>query len=232
MTEDQQSAMFSMLNVNMALIRETMRHLVEEGLLEGQGRADRGASGGHEYARSGLVGSPLRHGPRVPSGAGERLRPFHHIPKAGMESEGVGEVEGSHLCGPPGGRQNPPGTGTPLLKASVAMEGAPPPRDLAVRQSPIRNSPGGGVKMLSNGLYAAQRVDQIFGHSSLSQIVTKSASAENHSLCVARRSEIQQTVTMATEDKNGGPNNLRAWREFHRMSREWSLPKKWGPTRT
>lgn len=55
---------------------------------------------------------------------------------------------------------------------------------------------------------------------SLSQIVTFEASAKYHNLCVANISRVRQNMAMTDKDKNGGPNYLRAWREFHRMSRE------------
>lgn len=53
-----------------------------------------------------------------------------------------------------------------------------------------------------------------------SQIVTKNASADFHSLAkvVVRRS--CQNVNMANEDKNGGPNYLQAWREYRNMTQE------------
>lgn len=42
-----------------------------------------------------------------------------------------------------------------------------------------------------------------------------------HSLCVAPKNAPWQIVVMAeTPDKNGGPNNLRAWREAREMTRE------------
>lgn len=55
---------------------------------------------------------------------------------------------------------------------------------------------------------------------SLSQIVTTDASPLNHSLSVAQFFDHTQSVGMPDDDKNGGPNYLRAWREFHKMSRE------------
>lgn len=50
----------------------------------------------------------------------------------------------------------------------------------------------------------------------MSQIVTSDASAKFHSLCVAGRFTNCDTAGMADTDKNGGPNYLRAWREFYR----------------
>ena len=53
----------------------------------------------------------------------------------------------------------------------------------------------------------------------MSQIVTINARAKSHSLCVADFSSSTQTVDMTdTGDKNGGPNHLRAWRDFKKLS--------------
>jgi transcriptional regulator with XRE-family HTH domain len=54
----------------------------------------------------------------------------------------------------------------------------------------------------------------------LSQIVGRNASAFNHSLCVAQDDAPWQIVVMDTDDKNGGPNNLRLWREAKGWSQE------------
>ncbi len=53
-----------------------------------------------------------------------------------------------------------------------------------------------------------------------SQIVTRKAIASGnyfHSLCVESRFTDCDTAGMA-EDKNGGPNHLKAWREFRRLT--------------
>jgi DNA-binding XRE family transcriptional regulator len=52
----------------------------------------------------------------------------------------------------------------------------------------------------------------------MSQIVSLDASANCHSLCVEGWADFPQNVTMEHDDKNGGPNYLRAWREYHRMT--------------
>ena len=52
----------------------------------------------------------------------------------------------------------------------------------------------------------------------MSQIVSFKASPFCHSLCVEGFSAFAQTVSMESDDKNGGPNYLRAWREYHRMT--------------
>ncbi len=40
------------------------------------------------------------------------------------------------------------------------------------------------------------------------------------SLCVAAKNRAWQIATMESEDKNGGPNNLRAWRMHRNLSQE------------
>lgn len=72
--------------------------------------------------------------------------------------------------------------------------------------------------MLRHSLYAAERVDEFLGHDPISQSVTFRSRANNHSLCVERISISEHSVIMAHTDKNGGPNHLKAWREFHRMT--------------
>ncbi|HIQ17247.1 MAG TPA: XRE family transcriptional regulator [Novosphingobium capsulatum] len=52
----------------------------------------------------------------------------------------------------------------------------------------------------------------------MSQIVSFKASVNCHSLCVEDWPHLPQNVSMDQDDKNGGPNYLRAWREFHHMT--------------
>lgn len=52
----------------------------------------------------------------------------------------------------------------------------------------------------------------------MSQIVIGSSTREIHSLCVSRQRNVAQYEGMADADKNGGPNHLRAWREFRKIS--------------
>jgi len=52
----------------------------------------------------------------------------------------------------------------------------------------------------------------------MSQIVIAPSRAIHHSLCVEVVGLLSHTVTMPTDDKNGGPNNLRAWREYRGLS--------------
>jgi len=50
---------------------------------------------------------------------------------------------------------------------------------------------------------------------SLSQIVSSNAIAKFHNLCGDERADLLQNGGMDDDDKNGGPNHLRAWR-MHR----------------
>jgi transcriptional regulator with XRE-family HTH domain len=52
----------------------------------------------------------------------------------------------------------------------------------------------------------------------MSQIVSFGASPFCHSLCVADFARMAQFVTMENQDKNGGPNHLRAWREYRGLT--------------
>ena len=52
----------------------------------------------------------------------------------------------------------------------------------------------------------------------MSQIVSISASPNCHSLCVADILSAAQSVIVELQDKNGGPNHLRAWRVFRKLS--------------
>jgi transcriptional regulator with XRE-family HTH domain len=56
--------------------------------------------------------------------------------------------------------------------------------------------------------------------SPVSQNVIMPSSVRNHSLCVAPFGRLSHTVSMAIIDKNGGPNHLRAWREYRHLSQE------------
>lgn len=52
-----------------------------------------------------------------------------------------------------------------------------------------------------------------------SQIVIIRSSAEFHKLCVEPNTQMSHTVTMADAgDKNGGPNHLKAWREYRELT--------------
>lgn len=88
----------------------------------------------------------------------------------------------------------------------------PAPRDRTV--PPVCHNVRGNTQGGRYSAIAAQRFDQLVNHAPLSQIVILEASANYHNLCVAKAMPWSQTVTMDPQDKNGGPNHLRAWREF------------------
>lgn len=88
----------------------------------------------------------------------------------------------------------------------------------AVPQTPVRNSAVRGVQSIGYNLDAAERVDELLDHALLSQIVTLKASAKSHSLCVENSAGTAQIVTMESQDKNGGPNHLKAWREYRDLT--------------
>lgn len=52
----------------------------------------------------------------------------------------------------------------------------------------------------------------------MSQIVIMQSSPKHHNLCVERPYVISHIVNMTSSDKNGGPNNLKAWREYRQMT--------------
>ena len=54
----------------------------------------------------------------------------------------------------------------------------------------------------------------------LSHIVMFDAIANYHSLCGAREITFCDNRAMTSDDKNGGPNHLRAWREFRGLSQQ------------
>ena len=64
----------------------------------------------------------------------------------------------------------------------------------------------------------------------LSQIVGQDARPLTNMLCVAGDLPTWQIVAMESDDKNGGPNNLKAWREFVGMSQAELAAKVEPPT--
>lgn len=76
--------------------------------------------------------------------------------------------------------------------------------------------------MIRNCASAAKAFDQFFPHAPLSQIVREKAIPQSHSSCGDYGRLPWQIVEMADDDtdKNGGPNFLRAWREFRGMTQE------------
>ena len=83
---------------------------------------------------------------------------------------------------------------------------------------PVGNYVRRDTKGIGHHAIAAKGFDQFCNHASMSQIVTLDASGKCHSLCVADDLVWSQIVTMESQDKNGGPNHLRAWREFRRLT--------------
>lgn len=61
-------------------------------------------------------------------------------------------------------------------------------------------------------------IDGICDMLDMSQIVIAASSREIHSLCVSRARDMAHCFDMADADKNGGPNHLRAWREYRKIS--------------
>ena len=51
-----------------------------------------------------------------------------------------------------------------------------------------------------------------------SQIVILQSRGNSHNLCVEGMLSLSHTVTMTGDDKNGGPNHLKAWREFRKLT--------------
>lgn len=91
------------------------------------------------------------------------------------------------------------------------------PRDRTA-EPPVGYSPRRGAQSLSYGLNATKGIDELFCHSSLSQIVTLNASLNIHNLCVVDVATMAQSVMMDSQDKNGGPNHLKAWREYRELT--------------
>ena len=54
----------------------------------------------------------------------------------------------------------------------------------------------------------------------MSHIVTSNASGFCNNLCGAFDETECDTVVMPTDDKNGGPNHLKAWREYRKLTQE------------
>lgn len=91
------------------------------------------------------------------------------------------------------------------------------PRD-RVAETPVSYSASCGVQRLGYRLDAAERVNELFCHDALSQIVTLNASPNIHNLCVVDLADLAQSVIMESQDKNGGPNHLKAWREYRGLT--------------
>lgn len=94
----------------------------------------------------------------------------------------------------------------------------PLPRDAATLKPPVGYDVRLNAKRLCDGVRATKGRDQIVGHAALSQIVTVDASPNIHRLCVAESNTLPQIVSMDDQEKNGGPNFLREWRVYRKLS--------------
>lgn len=92
------------------------------------------------------------------------------------------------------------------------------PRYFPPSQSPVGDGARGRLQGSRYRLDSAQLCNEVVSHTPLSQIVTSIASTISHSLCVERDLRLLHSVTMESQDKNGGPNNLRAWRAFRGLT--------------
>lgn len=83
---------------------------------------------------------------------------------------------------------------------------------------PVRHSVRSNAQGIGHSLIATERFDEFLNHAPMSQIVRGSASPKNHSLCVDAHFCEAHSDCMDSGDKNGGPNHLRAWREFRGLT--------------
>ena len=83
---------------------------------------------------------------------------------------------------------------------------------------PVGNHVRRDAESIGHHLIAAKGYDQVSSHAPLSQIVTLKASGNYHNLCVEGREDWAQKAIMESQDKNGGPNHLRAWREYRQLT--------------
>ena len=83
---------------------------------------------------------------------------------------------------------------------------------------PVGHSVRRDPQVVRDNLVPAKIGDEFFDHAALSQIVTGFATGNCHSPCVARFSGLSHPAIMEESDKNGGPNFLRQWRTFKKLS--------------
>ena len=69
--------------------------------------------------------------------------------------------------------------------------------------------PAASIKAPMEGLLSMRHI---------SQIVIMDASPKYHNLCGDRKITVCDSPEMDSTDKNGGPNHLRAWREFRNLT--------------
>lgn len=96
----------------------------------------------------------------------------------------------------------------------------PLPRDAPLWLPPVCYDIGRGPKGLRHRLIAAEGVDQFVFHAPLSQNVRKDASPDYHNLNVEGVFLPAHIGRMDDQEKNGGPNYLREWRTFRKMTQE------------
>lgn len=95
-----------------------------------------------------------------------------------------------------------------------------PPWNITIRRTPVGNCVRRDTNGLAHNLVATKGIEKVSAHASLSQIVGEKASPFCNNLCVARKIGPSQNGGMESNDKNGGPNNLRAWRVHRGMTQE------------
>lgn len=94
------------------------------------------------------------------------------------------------------------------------------PRNIAAFKQPVRDGAATSLKRFSYSSRATERGDDFLCHAPLSHTVTKDASPFYHSLCVEQDLLAWHTVGMESQDKNGGPNHLREWRTYRKLSQQ------------
>lgn len=90
----------------------------------------------------------------------------------------------------------------------------PAPRDAA--RLPVAYGVGGRCQFARERGRSPEAVDQV--HSALSQIVSGKSRPFTHNLGVGDFWPDGQDDEVDFQDKNGGPNHLRAWREYRKLS--------------
>jgi len=83
---------------------------------------------------------------------------------------------------------------------------------------PVSDRVRRNAQSVGDRLITSKTLDEFLDHAVLSHIVTNKASANYHSLCVADSERWAQKEGMEPQEKNGGPNYLREWRTFRRLS--------------
>ena len=100
----------------------------------------------------------------------------------------------------------------PPSKLAVERDGEAGWRD-AMPADDLRGVRGANSCSVANGLGVG-----CVAHAPLSQIVTMKSSAVCHSVCGDGTLPTWHIVTMDEQEKNGGPNHLKAWRDFRDLT--------------